>query len=424
MKNLSLIILFFSTLSYASVEHKDEFIDVYLSNISDNMNEKTEILEHISRHPGGTYIDIGTGGDAVATITSLLPQNTSPTLIAADIDPLVLESIKKRRPEVLNFMIGNTGPKVELHAMSATQMDPIKDNTISGISASALVHEIFSYIPSKSPVDQFVQEICRTLEKGGVFIYRDPKWVDEPLMSCTLVLKNDISKYYSILFLAKFLDRNFTSHVDYKNDCCKPTLYSPENIKINAYVNTKNTFQRFSFDQFIQIPSSMINYTKNFSIDAPKGLIAEIQRHYLMFLKNYYIGKFLNPCTFDFDLKISTLLPEEQQPLLSYIKRKSIPCTDGIICKTTFPKFFREEEKIKDIFEKGLHISLKNKPDLKKFISKLNFSQINRNHLYLKNEKTLVIDPIILSILFKGKKMVYFNIFNMTKTFHGICSNI
>ena len=72
----------------ASVEHKDEFIDTYLSNISNSMDEKTQLLEHILKNPDGRFIDIGTGGDSVAIIVKQLPKNSRPTLIATDIDPL------------------------------------------------------------------------------------------------------------------------------------------------------------------------------------------------------------------------------------------------------------------------------------------------------------------------------------------------
>jgi SAM-dependent methyltransferase len=164
------------------------------------MGEKTEIFQHIIRNLDGTFLDIGTGGDAIAVLAEKLPKNSRPTLIAADIDPLVIESVKKRRQEINQYINQPTGPKVELITMSAVDMNTIKDSSIAGISASALAHEVFSYVPNKGPLDQFISEVCRVLEKEGVFVYRDPKWVDDPHAHCNMIVKKKIAKYYISLF--------------------------------------------------------------------------------------------------------------------------------------------------------------------------------------------------------------------------------
>src|SRR3990167_4404188 len=102
MKSFYAFLIFITFINLqANVEHKDEFINTYLSNISSSMEEKTQLLEHILKYPDCRFIDIGTGGDSVAIIAKQLPKNFRSTLIAADIDPLVLESVKKRRPEII-----------------------------------------------------------------------------------------------------------------------------------------------------------------------------------------------------------------------------------------------------------------------------------------------------------------------------------
>lgn len=388
---------------FSSVEHKDEFIDVYLSNISDNLEEKTEILKYILGNLDGTFIDIGTGGDAIALLAQKVPQKSRPTLIAADIDPLVIESIKKRRKEINNYINNKEGPKVELITMSAVDMSTIRDSMISGIGASAVAHEIFSYIPSRGPLDQFASEVCRVLEKDGVFIYRDPKWVDDPQSQCTMVVKKDIAKYYISLFLTKFLDRQFTMIKDYKDECCKPVIHSKDHVKINAYIRTSKQFKQLSFQEFLNTPSHLIDYTKNFSVEAPKGLIAEIQRHYIMFIKNYFAPGFIDERFFKEDLNLDYLSKEERTLLVDFAKRKALPLSDNIIKKENFPLYFKDGDKLKDLFTGELEISLENRGDLFSYIKNLSFDDINRNLFFLKDDQRLLIDPKMLALLFHGK---------------------
>jgi hypothetical protein len=144
----------------ASVEHKDEFIDSYLSNISSNMNEKIQLVEHIKKNLNGIFIDVGTGGDAIAIIAKQLPKGSNTTLIASDIDPMVINSIPKRRPEINEFLNSSNGPTIELVTMSATNMSPIKDSSIFGVGASAVAHEVFSYTANKAAP----KSLCKSMQ--------------------------------------------------------------------------------------------------------------------------------------------------------------------------------------------------------------------------------------------------------------------
>ena len=403
MKKKILCLLFINISLFSSVEHKDEFIDIYLSNISGNLDEKTEILKHILNNLNGTFIDIGTGGDAIAVLAQKIPQQSRPTLIAADIDPLVIESIKERKKEINNYINKKEGPKVELITMSAVKMSPIKDSIISGIGASAVAHEIFSYVPTLEPLDQFTNEVCRVLEKNGVFIYRDPKWVDDPETHCTMIIKNNMAKYYTSLFLTKFLDRQFSMIRDYKNDCCKPLTYSQDQVKINAYIHSYKQFKQISFAEFLNTPSHLIDYTKKFSIEAPKGLIAEIQRHYIMFIKNYFAPGFIDEGFFKKDLNLDLLSTEEKNLLVDFAKRKGLPINENTIKEENFPLYFKDGDKLADLFTGELEIPLKNRTDLFAYITNTSFDNINRNLFFLKDNQNLLIDPKMLTLLFHGK---------------------
>ncbi len=401
MKYLHIFLFLLSSLLHGSVEHKHDYIDFYLSNISKNMSEKTQLLEYIQKNTNGTFIDIGTGGDAIAEMVLQLPKTVRPTLIAADIDPLVINSIPIRRPIVKSYINSLAGPKIELATMSATDMKQIRDSTISGVGASALAHEVFSYVMNKGPLDQFVTEICRVLEKEGVFIYRDPKWVDDPWTQCTMIFKKDMAKYYATLFLTKFFDRKFSLLRDYRNECSKPLIYDFSKIKFNLYLQDNNTqCKQMSLDEFLQTPSPHIDYSKNFSIEAPKGLIAEIQRHYLMYLSNYFSSGFVEDYHFKDDLNLNNLSKEEREVLSVFIEKKSIPLNDHILEKKYFPILFKEAHILKSAFLQGFRIPFST--ELHPYIKKLYSEGIDRNMLYL-TDNEVVIDPKYLVLLFHGQ---------------------
>jgi isopentenyl-diphosphate delta-isomerase len=388
----------------ASVEHKDEFIDTYLSNISNSMDEKTQLLEHIQKNPDGRFIDIGTGGDSIVIIAKQLPKNSRPTLIAADMDPLVLESIKTRRPEIHTFLNNSSGPKIELMTMTATEMDKLSDSSLSGIGASALAHEIYSYTPNKSALDQFVSETCRVLEKNGMLIYRDPKWVNDPETRCIMTIRSEIGKYYATLFLTKFLDRKYSLIRDYREECCKPLIYSPNDVKVTAFLKTAHINVQMTFSEFLNVLCSDIDYTKSFSIEAPKGLLAEIQRHYLMYLRDYFAVALLDSSLLTQSLNCAMLNHEQISAIKSFAQRKGIPITDDQLDAKQFPLFFQELETLRKIFSKGYTMTTKDHPETRSIANILLGKGLDRNLFHFADDQILVIDPKMLTLLFHGKQ--------------------
>ncbi len=393
-----------SRILLSSVDHKDDFIDIYLNNIGLRMDEKTELLEHIQKNLNGTYIDIGTGGDAVALMVTQLPKTAKTTLIAVDVDPLVLESIPIRKPQISEYLGHKAqGPKVKLVPMCATKMTMIDDNSISGIGASALMHEIFSYVPAKQSVDLFVTEICRILEKDGVFIYRDPKWVDDPYTNCIMAVKNLTGKYYVSLFLPKFLDTNFSLHRDYRLECSKPNPYNINEIKFNIYLKNNPDPKRISYEEFVNLPTKSIDYNKNFSIEAPKGLIAEIQRHYLMFLRNEFTPGFISQANLNADIHLSDLSKDERDVLEDFCYIKKLPFSGDVIKKEVFEPVLEEYRHLSNIMQNGFVVDLSTNPEILSLINHLiDEKGVSRNLLFISDNKTVFIDPKLLSLLFYG----------------------
>lgn len=201
----------------------------------------------------------------------------------------ILKSIQERNPALNTYLKEKEGRlKIELVQMDATDMNRFKDSSISGINASALVHEIYSYVPLKNNLDIFFKELARVLEPNGIFVYRDPKWDDKPFDVCKINFKETISKYFALLFLPKFLDRLFTQFINSKNECLKPIIYESCFIEIHFTKKNSNEIKKINLRDFLNIPLKEIDFSKDILIKAPRGLAHEIQRHYVLFIKNVF----------------------------------------------------------------------------------------------------------------------------------------
>ena len=144
------------------MEHKNEHLSTYLNDISTELEEKTQILEHILTRNAGQYMDLGTGGDALNYLLKNIPGHYPITIIGSDIDNGILEAIPNRHPSIKKFMHCKNANQLQckLFRMDATNMVYLLENELDGINASALTHEIYSYVPTKTGLDQFFSEIA------------------------------------------------------------------------------------------------------------------------------------------------------------------------------------------------------------------------------------------------------------------------
>lgn len=404
------ILLCLSTTAYTesrdngSVEHKNADINSYLNEISEEQEEKTQILEHILENSKGTYVDLGTGGDSIAHILNSIPNNLPIKIIGSDIDPAILQSIPNRHPEIEPYLNQKDSGKLQLNLirMDATNMAPLKDSSIAGISASALTHEIFSYVPTKSSLDQFFIEIVRVLKQEGVFIYRDPKWDDNPQQDCLVILKDQLAKFFTVLFLPRFLDRTFSERLDYRNQCIKPTLYEQSHIRINFYAKGSNRTKKVKLEEFINTPLNTVDFTRNISIEAPRGLISEIQRHYILFLKNIFITDLIDKNFFDRETINIDNLPSQEKTIFKYfINKKNISGSIIDTSSETFLTILLEKERLYSFIEKGLSADILDKEKVISFCKDLYSKGINQNLIYIKNNK-LWADTKIALLLFQN----------------------
>jgi hypothetical protein len=261
---------------------------------------------------------------------------------------------------------------------------------------------VFSYTPTKTGLDQFFTEVLRTLKPGGVFVYRDPKWDENPEQDCLLIIKNTMAKYFTTLFLPRFLDRTFSSHVDYQHRCIKPETYQNNCIFINFHPHQSTTTQKVSLADFVNVPTYRINFKKNISIQAPRGLISEIQRHYILFLKNVFITDIIDKHFFEKqEISLDKLPHQESEIFKQFLQTQQIPASTISTATEPFQAIMREKKKLHTFMQHGITIELANPEQAYAYRNKFDHYTINPALLQIENN-TMHIDPKIATLIYRG----------------------
>ena len=184
------------------------------------------------------------------------------------------------------FLLQHTqdkSPKLELRQINAINMVKIDANSLDALSASALLHEVFSYCPSKPSIDQFLSEVCRTLKEEAVFIYRDTAPLDHTTRFSTLELNTKLMRQFFNVWSSKFLNREFSNIVDQKLACNKPTQHEASKVLV-SYVKkakSKKVEVEVFLDEFMLTSSDEIDFESPITIVATRLFISELLRHYV-----------------------------------------------------------------------------------------------------------------------------------------------
>lgn len=271
----------FSNSIFDPVEHKNMQLGLYLDAIQYNSQEKIGILPYVLENPEGIFLEIGTGGDPISNMLTMIPKGSNVTIIASDVDISVLNSLLIRHPELYSYIEEQAKPKLQLQQLNAIDMSVFEDNYLSGINASAIVHEIISYAGGFNAASLFFKESCRTLKPGGIVVYRDPEPINnkEELITTSLTTKS--LKLFAHIFLYKFLDFRGSLLAKSNKKFC---LYSPYSIKFDIYKKNEKTPIRLNYDEYLQIPSYDIDFSRDYKIEIPAGLNRELLRHYLTYM--------------------------------------------------------------------------------------------------------------------------------------------
>lgn len=131
------------------------------------------------------------------------------------------------------------------------------------VAASALLHEVYSYSGGYEALDITFGQITNTLQPGGYFAYRDVLLVDR------LTQHERTRHVYDREGWVRFI-KLFLSH--YLDNAVHPYHRQDDRIVLEQ--------------DSTRVDLEDIEMTHNLSVEAPIGLLREIQRHYIM-LRDY-----------------------------------------------------------------------------------------------------------------------------------------
>lgn len=336
----AIFFIFMSVCTYCSesinfVEHKGSQLNLYLDFIKYNLEEKLGILPYILKNHQGVYLEVGAGGDPIAELMTKIPDTMSPTIIAADIDQDVLRSLPVRHPELKKFIDqSGQGPVLLLRQLDATCMNCFSDNSLDGINASAVVHEIVSYAGGVNGFAKFFTQALRILKPGGVFIYRDPESVFNKADLVTIDCKTPAARLFVHIFLFKFLDQ---TRGRLAASCRKSEKYNHDLITFTFYKKNEPFLCKATYEEYLALRSQDIDFSRRYTLTMPHGLCREIECHYVTYLKQ------CNPLMFvqcaprlDTELcSVNYLAYIAQAVLDDFLSNNNCTMIDGFIDKAT-----------------------------------------------------------------------------------------
>jgi ubiquinone/menaquinone biosynthesis C-methylase UbiE len=387
----------FPNSSFSCIDHKNMRLDSYLDQISENQEEKSGIINIIKNNKSGSYLDIGSGRDTISYIINSLSNEklSGVKLIAADLESKTLGEIAKHHPELCFNSDNSSDISLSLMKMDATEMHQLKDNSITAINASALLHEVNSYVPTKTPIDRFFDESIRILKKGGFLVYRDPTLQSNPESMNSLVIKKDFAKKFISLFLPKLLDTKLTQLTDMYGNSIKPNFQYKERVKVTLSLVGQTRPINLDYQEFFSIKSNDIDFSKDITIAAPRRLLSEIQRHYILFVKNVY------PLAFVDDKLVNDNLPNHTPPRAKKVIHnfaKSLGVDYGNkLKKSDLLTLTNERKKIDDLINNGIKI---NNTNVIKSLHKLLESRDISPNLYKIEPESIWLDAKLFTILY------------------------
>jgi SAM-dependent methyltransferase len=263
------------------LDHKNLQLDLYLDLIRYNAQEKIGILPYILKKPNGIYLEIGTGGDPIAQMLSQIPSDAQTLLIASDIDESILNALPLRHPELKQYINSTVGPKLKLQKLNAIDMSVFGDSYLDGINASSVLHEIISYAGGFNGMEKFFKEAFRSLKPGGVLVYRDPENVCDKFSLVQVSLKNKAIRLFAHIFLYKFLDKKGSLLAQGGR---KFELYKPESVIYRIYRKNEVRPIKLTYEQYLNVPSYDIDFSRRYVLTLPCGLYRELARHYITYL--------------------------------------------------------------------------------------------------------------------------------------------
>lgn len=228
-------------------------------------------------------------------------------------------------------------------------------------------------------------------------VYRDPTLQSNPEDINSLIIKNDFAKKFISLFLPKLLDTKLTQLTDMYENSIKPNFHYQEKVGFTLYLVGQNKPTNLSYHNFFSIKSTDVDFNKDIIITAPRRLLSEIQRHYILFVKDVYPIAFVDDKFVNCDLAKHT--PERAKKTVnSFAKSLGIDFSTKL-STSDLKKLTNERAKIDDLINNGVIIKNTESRDVK-LLKKLLESRDISTHLYRILPEGIWLDAKLFTILY------------------------
>ena len=265
------------------LHHKDSQVTTYLEKLSYNQEEKTLLLGYMKENKQGNYLEVGTGGDSLFYMLQNLCDTDEIKIFGCDVSQSVLAEVISRNENIEKYLHSDKNQSLKLELCVANILKlPFKNNFFDGINASALFHEVYSYCGGKKAVETSFSEVYRTLKKGGVFLYRDPK-LDRGDEIVTIISKDENFSSFINMFFPYYFSHLVNNNMLKDSDFCN----------ISFILTTGEKVYLMDIEKMSKVPTQKISFGEKFEVVTNKLFASELFRHYITFLVDCNSLKFV-----------------------------------------------------------------------------------------------------------------------------------
>lgn len=213
---------------------------------------KLEPIKHFLPNPKN-IISVGVGAGEEIQALAHLYEDVPVEIYGLDLSPRALLLAKDR--------LEKWGLTMNMIEGSAINL-PLEDESVDGFVESAILHEIYSYVPDgKMAWETAITEISRTLSENGVYLLRDFAAPSSPNALVELVLSTEMAQQFYDYFrehfrtfvswdqesAAEIMDRRSPSDGDYPEfDSVTKSVVLPLGKVSELVLHFRNFYDNFS----------------------------------------------------------------------------------------------------------------------------------------------------------------------------------
>lgn len=249
---------------------KKRIKDNYLSYINDPLGggaDKLELLKYLRQSEAClSILEVGPGaGDALANAINVSKLKRDPDEYSViDIDRSILENLKKHpiisKYHKINYLHQNI------------IKSPYQDRFFDIINLSSIMHECAAYHGGWQAIEQLADSTATLVNENGILLLRELECDNFQRMAKCELLGTPINIFFRIFF-RRFLDHKYCHF-------SKPSYYDIGSIRLYLHGIKYSLQEFFSHCQSTPVDNSVV-------LEAPIGIIKEVQRHFLTFLNVY-----------------------------------------------------------------------------------------------------------------------------------------